>query len=135
MEEKTVQNNKDLSKYISEFNDDIALNLHNIREKSLMVSTIRAKWLGYYMAEKENLKKIQKLKTSILNKKVNTGSSVLRLKNEETLEKEDENLKKLNVLNDYTKENIDFIERAMNIVADFGFSIKNTIEIMKLEQS
>ena len=55
-----------------------------------MVSTIRAKWLGYYMAEKENQKKIQKLKTSILNKKVNSGNSVLRLKNEETLEKEDE---------------------------------------------
>ena len=35
---------------------------------------------------------------------------------------------------DITKENLDFLERAMNIMADFGFSIKNTVEILKLQQ-
>jgi hypothetical protein len=133
--EKTIDiKNNDFKNYMNEFKEDTSLSLSNIREKSLMVSSMRAKWLGYYMAEKENLQRIQKTKANLLAKKVETGSSVLRLKNEDSLLQNDETMKKLNTLQDITKENLDFLERAMNIMADFGFSIKNTVEILKLQQ-
>ena len=41
-------------------------------------------------------------------------------------------VQKLNKLSKMTQDNIDYIERALSILASFGFSIKNVIEVMKL---
>ena len=62
------------------------------------------------------------------------SDSVLRLKAEESIAKNDETLKKLNKLSEITHANIEYIERAMDILANFGFSIKNVTEILKLEK-
>lgn len=134
MEKEITIQNKDLKNYMDEFNRDVNLSIGNLREKSMMLSSTRAKWLGYYMAEKENLQRIQKTKSNLIAKKVETGTSVLRLKNEDTILQNDETMQKLNRLQELTKENIDYLERCMNILADMGFSIKNTIEIYKLQQ-
>ena len=129
-----LKENSELSKMMKEFNDDVKLNTANIREKALTISTIRAKWLGYYMKEKENLKRINKLKAGLLAKKVKSSNlSALKLK-AETIAAEDSTIVELDKLAVYSKEIIDFLERAMVILADFGFSIKNAIEIFKLEQ-
>ena len=58
--------------------------------------------------------------------------SVLRLKSEEKIIENDETFKKLNLAQKNTKDNIDFIERALEIMQNLSFQIKNTIEIMKL---
>ena len=60
--------------------------------------------------------------------------SVLRLKTEESIAKNDETMKKLNKLSEITQANIEYIERAMDILANFGFSVKNCIEVLKLEK-
>lgn len=133
-----IKDNVDLKNYIQELNDDIHLSISNLREKSLSVSAIRAKWLAYYFKEKENLERIKKAKAKIISQKttgIKLNDSVLRMKSEEKIVKEDENVKKLNILSENTKANIDYIERCFNILDDFGFSIKNAIECMKLERS
>ena len=58
--------------------------------------------------------------------------SVLRMKSEEKIQANDVNIQKLNKLSKMTQDNIDYIERALSILASFGFSIKNVIEVMKL---
>ena len=58
--------------------------------------------------------------------------SVLRMKSEDKLMENDATLQKLNSLSKMTQDNIDYIERALSILASFGFSIKNVIEVMKL---
>jgi len=40
---------------MSELTSDVTINMHNIREKSLMSSSIWSKWLNYLFIEKENL--------------------------------------------------------------------------------
>ena len=101
-----------------------------------MFSTIRAKWLARYFKEKENLERIKKAKAKILQNKVSdleTKSSVLRLKNETIVSQNDETIQKLNNLAKLTQDNIEFIERGFSILDTFGLSIKNIIEILKLQ--
>ena len=62
------------------------------------------------------------------------ADTVLRLKAEESIVKNDETMKKLNKLSEVTQANIEYIERAMDILANFSFSIKNATEILKLEK-
>lgn len=130
-----IKNNQELQKYIKELEDDVELNIRNLREKSLMCSSIWAKWLSYLFHEKENLDRILDTKQKILKKKMSENKmtdSVLRMKSEDKLTENDENMKKLALLQKYTKDNIDYIERALTILSNFGFQIKNTTEIMKL---
>ena len=130
-----IKNNKELQKYTEELRNDVELNVHNLREKSLMSRAMWAKWLQYLFHEKENLDRIIETKQKILKKKMaesNMSDSVLRVKNEDKIAANDQNIQKLNALQKITKDNIDFIERALNILSNFGFSIKNTTEILKL---
>lgn len=133
--QKDIKNNKELKKYIDELNNDVDLSIRNLREKSLMSSAIWAKWLQYLFHEKENLDRILETKQKIIKKKMSDNKisdSILRMKSEEKISENDENIKKLNFLQKYTKDNIDYIERALTILSNFGFQIKNTTEIIKL---
>lgn len=132
--EKTVTNNKQLKIYISELNSDVKISNNNLHEKSLMCSSLWAKWLQYLFHEKENYDKTVELKQKIIKNKINfkVQDSVLRLKSEEKLIENDETLKKLNLVQKNTKDNIEFIERALEIMQNLSFQIKNTTEIMKL---
>jgi len=134
MENIELKDNKELSKYIKELNEDLELTTQNLREKSLLISTIRSKWLSYLFKEKENLDRIKTTKTKIISAhNSSTDKTVLRLKSETMFEENDERIKKLNELQKITTSNIDFIERAMNILNDFVWQIKNCIEVIKLQ--
>lgn len=119
-----IKTNKELAKYIAELDDDVKLTIANLREKSLTCSSIRAKWLSYYYKEKENLSRIKTTKAKIIKQKLESNKvtdSVLRLKSEEAIAKNDETVQKLNKLSEVTQTNIEYIERAMDILANFGF--------------
>lgn len=133
-----IKTNQILSNYIKELNSDVKLNEFNLREKSLLCSSIWAKWISYLFLEKENLQRILDAKQKILkNKTANskTQDSILRMKSEEKLAENDENIKKLNQLFKNTQDCIDYIERALNILNSFGFNIKNSIEALKLQMT
>lgn len=134
---REFHDNQDLNDYNRELNEDMKVTKMNIREKSLMVSSLRVKWLNYYFKEKENLQRIKKAKDKIIKSKIGNNSlsnSVLKMKSEDVLSGNDEQVKKLNEMSERVKTNIEFLERAMNILNDFGFSIKNSIDILKLER-
>ena len=133
--ENLITTNNELSKYIAEFEADVKVTDYNIREKSMTSSAIWAKWLSYLYHEKENLDKIQETKQKIIAKKMSENKnidSVLRLKSEDKIASSDDNIKKLNALSKMTQTNIDYIERALGILAGFTYSIKNVIEVLKL---
>lgn len=142
MEEKSkdieIKTNQVLSNYIKELNLDVKLTEFNLREKSLLCSSIWAKWISYLFLEKDNLQRILEAKQKILKNKTTTfktQDSILRMKSEEKLSENDENIKKLNVLFKNTQDCIDYIERALNVLNSFGFNIKNSIEALKLQMS
>ena len=135
-EPKEVANNPDMNRYIVELRDDLTLTQTNLKEKSLMVSAIRTKWLNYYYLEKSNLKRIRTKKDEIMKSKLGSGvqKSVLPLKNADRVSQEDETVRRLDAMAEIVKTNIDFLERAMNILNDFPFAIKNSVDILKLER-
>ena len=132
-----LQENPQLDLYQKELEKDVELNLANIREKSMFVSSIRAKWLGHYAKEKENLERIKRNKTKLMAVKTASAGqqSILRLKSDAILTEGDEKIKRLEELRKITEANIDYIEHVFNILDGFGFQIKNTIELLKLERS
>lgn len=135
-EVKEVSDNPDMNKYILELRDDLSLTQMNIKEKSLMVSAIRTKWLNYYFLEKDNLKRIKSKRESIIKSKLGTSAnkSILPMKNTDSFCQEDDTIKKLDKMSERVRNNIDFLERAMNILNDFPFTIKNSIDLLKLER-
>ena len=133
-----LKENADLQKYIKELEDDVKLTEYNLREKSLLCSSNWAKWLSYLFLEKENMQRIANAKQKILKKKtaaVKSADSVLRMKSEEKISENDETVKKLNLLSKQTQDKIDYIERALNILQNFGYQIKNVHDVLKLQMS
>ena len=129
-----LKNNQELNKYMSELDEDVKVNLTNVREKSLMVSTIRAKWLGYLFKERENLARIKETRSKILKSAADSQqSSALRLKSEDAMAQADPRLGTLSNLQRVTESNLDYIERALNILSDFSWQIRNIVEVLKLE--
>lgn len=121
-----------------ELAEDVKLSVSNLREKSLLCSSIWAKWISYLFLERDNIKRIADAKQKILKSKASQTKmhdSLLKLKSEDKLAENDENLKKLNVLQANTQDCIDYIERSLNVLNSFGFNIKNAIETLKLETS
>lgn len=133
---KVIKTNQVLADYINELNEDVKLTEYNLREKSLMCSSIWAKWLSYLHLEKENLQRIALAKKKILANKASTSpmtDSILKMKSQDKLLENDETLQKLALLSKQTQDSIDYIERALGILANFGFSIKNTLEVFKMQ--
>lgn len=133
-----VKTNLVLANYIKELSEDVKLTEYNLREKSLTCSSIWAKWLSYLYLEKENLQRIADAKKKVLSKKMSSSKvtdSVLRMKSEDKIAEGDDTMKKLAALSKQTQDSIDFIERALGILANFGFSIKNVTEVFKLQFS
>lgn len=131
-----IKTNPVLANYIKELSEDVKLTEYNLREKSLTCSSIWAKWLSYLHLEKENLQRISDAKKKILAKKMastKTTDSILRMKSEDKIIESDETMKKLAVLSKQTQDSIDYIERALGILANFGFSIKNCVDVFKLQ--
>jgi hypothetical protein len=109
-----------------------------LKEKSLLCSSIWAKWISYLFLEKENMQRILDAKAKLIKQKTSSSKindSVLRMKSEEKLIENDETLKKLNEMYKNTQDCIDYIERALNVLSNFGFAIKNTTEVFKLQFS
>jgi antitoxin component of RelBE/YafQ-DinJ toxin-antitoxin module len=60
------------------------------------------------------------------------SDSILRMKSEDKISENDETMKKLKELEKKTQTNIDYLERALNILQNFGFTVKNSIDVFKL---
>ena len=60
------------------------------------------------------------------------SDSILRMKSEDKISENDETMKKLKELEKKTQTNIDYLERALNIMQNFGFTVKNSIDVFKL---
>jgi len=89
----------------------------------------------YLFKEKENLEKVKRKKKEYIASKLakSTNNSLVRLKNEETLDNS-EVIVKLNTLQKLCQETVEFLEYVLSIMNDYGFTVKNAIDIIKLEQ-
>ena len=117
--------------YTKELKDDLNLTLSNLREKSLTTSSMKAKWVGYMAKEKEALQKLSSIRAEYqktLAAKAK-GNAFDKLK---TVNQDDETLKKIDQTRKGIELSLEVIAQAISSLSEFGYNIKNAIEVIKL---
>ena len=136
-----------LEHYMREFAADVTLNETNIHDKTLLRPAIAAKWCRYDYEEKRykekmlaelddlkqkvTLKLYEKKKSSIVSQTVN--ETMIKIEADKILKASPQYLAKKADLENQD-EVIRFIGEAKQIISQFGFDIKNSIDVLKLEQ-
>lgn len=135
-----------LEKFIEEFEEDMKVTEVNIHDKTLLKPSIAAKWARYNFEEErykkkllasiEDLKKkisdqlFEKKKNSIMNQ--TASSAMLNIEADKLLKKTSQ-YQEIKAQIDEQDELIRFIVEARQIVSQFGFDLKNSIDVLKLE--
>lgn len=117
--------------YTRELKDDLNLTLSNLREKSLTTSSMKAKWIGYMAKEKEALQKLNAIRAEYQKSLVakSKGNAFDKLK---TVNQDDETLKKIDTTRKGIELSLEVIAQAISSLSEFGYNIKNAIEVIKL---
>lgn len=121
--------------YARELAEDVHLTISNLREKALTASSMKAKWVGYLAKEREASQKLSALRAeyqkSLLAK--NKGANAFdKLK---TANQDDETLKKIDATKKSVENSLEIITQAIAVLSEFGYNIKNTIDVVKLNNS
>lgn len=126
-----------LQEYISELKEDAVINELNIKEKSLLLPGLKAKWVSRLINHKNTLNSLERNKRRLIKNlipqvkesmPVRLSDSVIKESAESTVE-----VQKIN--NDIESEKIlvDFLEKAEKTISSYSFDISNIIKIMQLE--
>lgn len=118
--------------YSNELKEDLKLTLANLREKSLTTSSMKAKWIGYMAKEKEALSRLSSLRAEYqksLLAQNKGGNAFDKLKSANT---EDETLKKIDATRKNIELSLEVISQAIGALSEFGYNIKNAIDVIKL---
>lgn len=118
--------------YSNELKEDLHLTISNLREKALTASSMKAKWIGYMAKEKEALAKLIQLKNDHqknLMAKSKTGNAFDKLKQ---LNQDDPVMKKIDSTRKDVELSLEVIAQAITALSEFGYNVKNSIDIIKL---
>ena len=121
--------------YSNELKEDLKLTMSNLREKALTTSSMKAKWVGYMAKEKDAMQRLLAIRSDYqksLLAKNKSGSAFDKLKNST---QEDETLKKIDATRKNIELSLEVIAQAITSLSEFGYNIKNSIEIIKLNNS
>ncbi len=122
--------------YSNELKEDLKLTMSNLREKALTTSSMKAKWVGYMAKEKDAMQRLMSIRSdyqkSLLAKNKGSGNAFDKLKNST---QEDETLKKIDTTRKNIELSLEVIAQAITSLSEFGYNIKNSIEIIKLNNS
>lgn len=135
-----------LEKFMEEFEEDVKVTEVNIHDKTLLKPSIAAKWARYNYEEERYKKKMldeldelkQKLQEALFEKRKNSimnqtaTSALLNIEVDKQLKKTSKYLEIKQQL-DEQDELIRFITEARQIISQFGFDLKNSIDVLKLE--
>lgn len=125
-----------LDKYIQEFDDDVKLTMNNVKDKSLLVTSMQSKWIRYYFLEKTLNQKLKDAKIDYSKKfagKIEFRQPTIPGTASPSSEI-DQKLVKLNSEIRTSELCLDFIEKSMAVLDKINFQIKNVIDLVKLER-
>ena len=118
--------------YSNELKEDLKLTMSNLREKALTTSSMKAKWVGYMAKEKDAMQRLMAIRADYqksLLAKNKGGNAFDKLKNST---QEDETLKKIDATRKNIELSLEVIAQAITALSEFGYNIKNVIEVTKL---
>jgi hypothetical protein len=123
-----------VKEFASEFNDDLKLNDMNLKEKTLLCSTIKCKWSQINYEECHLLKKMESTKSTLIETYVSQfgkpGIPKFRTEQEAKL---DDKISRLDRAIEEQKDITRFLDSVMKIVLGFGYDIKSAVDMTKME--
>ena len=125
-----------LDKYMQEFDDDVKITMLNVKDKSMMITSIQSKWIRYYFTEKTLNQKLKDARTEYTKHFINKvdfkapppGTSSQGSEPDSKLVKINKEIKTSDMC-------VDFMEKSMAVLDKMNFQIKNIIDLVKLEVS
>lgn len=149
MDRSHVENilSKRLEDYMNEASSDLRLEESNIKEKSMLRSSLGAKWCRYRYEEQKYLKLLEKnlddLKEEVKKKlyekqKIAVSEADANIQRMINIKAEQLVTKTLEYQNikdkiDQQEDILRLIEETQHLISQFGYDIKNAIEVLKLE--
>ena len=100
-----------------------------------LTSSMKAKWVGYMAKEKDAMQRLMAIRADYqksLLAKNKGGNAFDKLK---TTTQEDETLKKIDATRKNIELSLEVIAQAITSLSEFGYNIKNSIEVIKLNNS
>lgn len=127
----------DINSYIKELKEDTTVNELILKEKSLMLPGLKAKWVSRLITHKNTLSDLEKKKKKLLKSIIPKVRESLPVKlNESIIRDSAESTKEVNEINEKIEEEkniIDFLERTEKIMSSFSFDISNIVKVVQLE--
>lgn len=128
---------EDIHDIFREASSDLELTIFNLQQKALTSPGLRAKWYGILFAEKKKLNEMEEKKEKYLEDKVSEqlklGSRSPKVAIIQQLEKHDPSIIQTDKIIKAQQDRIDFITPIVRIFDDLNYSIRASIDLLKLE--
>ena len=126
-----------LDSYIEELKNDTVVNELTLKEKSLCLPALKAKWVSRLINHKNKLRLLQKTKKKILTDTIPAVREKLPVKLSENYikEKAEDTISVSTITEDIRKEEeiIDFLEKVEKIMSSMTYDLGNIIKVVQLE--
>lgn len=119
--------------YQTEIIQDIKVDELSLKEKAMLVPTIKHKWVARMMQHKNQLRTLNNKKKELV--KVTSNASPVNLSKAalEQLTQNNPNVAKLNEYIDKLEGIIEYLEKVEKLTSSLTFDCKNVIDLQRLE--
>lgn len=119
--------------YQKEIAEDIKVDELSLKDKAMLVPTIKHKWVGRLMTHKVQLKKLNDAKKKNIKNISNKSPIPLSKSTLEQAVLNDENINKIQESIDRLEVIIEYLEKVEKLTGSLTWDCKNLIDLQKLE--
>lgn len=121
-----------VEQYSAELKEDLTLTLGNLREKALTTGSMKAKWVGYMGKEKEALQRLISVRADYQKTLMSQSKTANAFDKLKSVNQDDDTLKKIDAMKKQIELSLEIINHAIASLTEFGYNIKNVIEVVKM---
>lgn len=119
--------------YQKEISEDIKVDELSLKDKTMLVPTIKHKWVGRLITHKVQLRKLNDLKKKEVKKLVSRSPIPLSKTTLEEAASNDENIAKIQTSIEKLEVIIEYLEKVEKLTSSLTWDCKNLIDLQKLE--
>ena len=119
--------------YQKEIAEDIKVDELSLKDKAMLVPTIKHKWVGRLMNHKMQLKKLNDTKKKAVKNMISKSPIPLSKTTLEQASSNDENIIKIQESIDKLETIIEYLEKVEKLTSSLTWDCKNLIDLQKLE--
>jgi hypothetical protein len=119
--------------YQKEIAEDIKVDELSLKDKAMLVPTIKHKWVGRLMNHKMQLKKLNDTKKKAVKNMISKSPIPLSKSTLEQATSNDENIIKIQESIDKLETIIEYLEKVEKLTSSLTWDCKNLIDLQKLE--